>query len=43
MVIYHALRIEVCPKEGITPKILLFSDGIGTRKIQSSIGMGLDS
>ncbi len=23
----------VCPKEGIIPKILLFSDGIGTRKI----------
>ena len=31
--IYISLRIQVCPKERITPQILLISDGIGTQNI----------
>ena len=26
----HPLRIQICPKKGISPIILFFSDGIGT-------------
>ena len=37
----QSLRIQVCPKEGIIPEILLFSDGFGTRNL--ILGMGLDS
>jgi len=40
----HALRIQdiqVFPKEGIIPKILLFSDGIGTQKTPVRTG-GVD-
>ena len=27
------LRIQICPKKGIIPTFLFFSDGIGSRKI----------
>ena len=30
IIILLTLRIQVCPKEGITPTFLFFSDGIGT-------------
>ena len=30
---YVSLRIQICPKKGISPIILFFSDGIGTQKI----------
>ena len=33
--VYFALRIQVCPKKGITSTLLFFSDGIGTLTIRS--------
>ena len=29
----HCLRIQVCPKKGITLTFLFFSDGVGTQNI----------
>ena len=37
----YTLRIQVCPKKGITPTFLFFSDGIGTPN--PTLGTGLDS
>ena len=35
------VRIQVCPKKGITPTFLFFSDGIGT--LHPILGRGLES
>ena len=42
MLDHKSLRIQVCPKKGITPTFLFFSDGIGTREILFD-RRGLDS